>query len=50
MDLLPDTSDLGLRMRQECRVRFPRHRGLAIPTCITHVPDARAVMHVGIAN
>ena len=22
-------------MRQECRERFPRHRGLAIPTCIT---------------
>ena len=22
-------------MRRECRERFPRHRGLAIPTCIT---------------
>ena len=22
-------------MRQDCRERFPRHRGLAIPTCIT---------------
>ena len=22
-------------MRQECRERFPRHNGLAIPTCIT---------------
>ena len=21
-------------MRRECRERFPRHRGLAIPTCI----------------
>ena len=34
-------------MRQECRERFPHHCLLAIPTCIT---DARAVMHVGIAN
>ena len=22
-------------MRRECRERFPRHRGLVIPTCIT---------------
>ena len=35
-----------VRMRRECRERFPRHRRLGIPTCIT----ARAVMHVGIAN
>ena len=26
---------LGLCMRRECRECFPRHRGLAIPTCIT---------------
>ena len=26
MDLLSDTWNLGLRMRQECRERFPRHR------------------------
>ena len=25
----------GLRMHQECRERFPRHRRLAIPTCTT---------------
>ena len=25
----------GLRMRRECRERFPRLRGSAIPTCIT---------------
>ena len=25
----------GLRMHRECRERFPRQRGLAIPTCIT---------------
>ena len=25
----------GLRLRRECRKRFPRHHGLAIPTCIT---------------
>ena len=35
MGLLPDTQNWGLRMRQECRERFPHHRGLAIPTCIT---------------
>ena len=26
---------VGLWVRRECRERFPRHRGLAIPTCIT---------------
>ena len=46
MGLLPDTQNRGLRMRRKCRERFPRHRGLAIPTCI----KARAVMHAGIAN
>ena len=35
MGLLSDTQNCGLRMRRECRERFPRHRGLAIPTCIT---------------
>ena len=35
MGLLPDTWNCGLRMRRECRERFPRHSGLAIPTCIT---------------
>ena len=25
-------------MRRECRERFPRHHGLAVPTCVTHVP------------
>ena len=38
MDLLPDTQNYGLHMRRECRERFPRHRRLAIPTCVTHVP------------
>ena len=33
MGLLPDTQNL--RVRRECRERFPRHRGLAIPTYIT---------------
>ena len=32
MGLLPDTQNCELRMRRE---RFPRHSGLAIPTCIT---------------
>ena len=31
MDLLPDTEICGLRMRRECRERFPRHR--ASRTC-----------------
>ena len=35
MGLLPDTQNCGLRMRRECRERFPRHRALAIPTCFT---------------
>ena len=35
MGLLPDTQNCGLRMRRECRECFPRHSGLAIPTCIT---------------
>ena len=34
MGLLPDMLNYGLRMRRECGERFPRHRGLAIPTCI----------------
>ena len=43
MGLLPDTQNCGLRMRRECRERFPRHRGLTIPACTTaparpHVP------------
>ena len=37
-------------MRRECRERFPHHRWLAIPTCITVVRHARAVMHVGITK
>ena len=33
----------GLRMRRECRERFPRHRGVSDPdmhhgTCVMHVP------------
>ena len=35
MDLLSDTENCGLCMRRECQERFPRHRWLAIPTCIT---------------
>ena len=35
MDLLPDTKNWGLRKHREYRERFPRHRGLAIPTCNT---------------
>ena len=35
MKLLPKTYNCGLRMRRECRERFPRHRRSAIPACIT---------------
>ena len=48
MGLLPDTQNCGLRMHQECRERFPRHRlqrkqivsdpGMHHGTCVTHVP------------
>ena len=48
MGLLPDTQNCGLRMRRECRERFPRlwfHRKLLVNdpgmhhgTCVTHVP------------
>ena len=38
MGLSPDTQNCGLRMRRECRERFPHHCGLAIPICVTHVP------------
>ena len=48
MGLLPDTQNCGLRMRRECRERFPRHRlqrkplvsdpGIHHGTCVTHVP------------
>ena len=46
--LLPDTQNCGLRMRLDCRERFPRHRLQRKPlvsdpdmhhgTCVTHVP------------
>ena len=46
--LLPDMQNCGLRMRRECRERFPRHRLQRKPlvsdpamyhdTCVTHVP------------
>ena len=39
MGHLPDTYTCGLCIHRECRKRFPRHRGLAIPTCITCVTD-----------
>ena len=48
MGFLPDTRKCGLRMRRECRERFPRHRlqrkplisdpGMHHGTCVTHVP------------
>ena len=48
MDLLPDTQICGLRMRRECRERFPRHRlqrkllvsdpSIHHGMCVTHVP------------
>ena len=49
MGLLPDAQNCGLRMRRECRERFPCHRltkrnplvrdpGIHHGTCVTHVP------------
>ena len=48
MGLLPDTQNCRLRMRRECRERFPRRRfkrkplvsdpGMHHGTCVTHVP------------
>ena len=48
MGLLPDTPNYWLRMRGECRERFPRHQlqrkwlvsdpGMHHGTCVTHVP------------
>ena len=35
MGLLPDTENCALRMHRGYRERFPCHRMLAIPTCIT---------------
>ena len=37
MGLLPDTENCGLRMRRECRERFPRH-WLQRRPYVTHVP------------
>ena len=55
MGLLPATQICGLRMRRECRERFP-HPPTSNETVIQrsrhasrHVRHARAVMHVGIA-
>ena len=55
MDLLPDMLIHGLRMRRECRERFPRHRFQRKPLIsdpgIHHgTRHARAVMHVVMAN
>ena len=39
--LLPDTQNCGLRMRRECRERFPRRHGdpdMHQGMCVTHVP------------
>ena len=32
---LPGRQNCGLRMCRKCRERFPHHRRLAVPTCIT---------------
>ena len=54
MGLLPDMQNCGLRMRRECKERFPHHQlqrkpllsdpGMHHGACVTHV------MHAGIAN
>ena len=41
---------LRVRMRRECRERFPPITGKRSRLASRHVRDARAVMHAGIAN
>ena len=55
MGLFPVTYNWGLRMRRECRERFPRHRfqrnplvndhGMHHGTCVTHVPWCMSGSH-----
>ena len=40
---------LRVRMRRECRERFPATAGMRFRHASRHVRDARAVMHTGIA-
>ena len=57
MGLLSDMWNCGLRMRRECRERFPRRRrrrktlvsdpGMHHGTSQAYMSQARAVMHVG---
>ena len=47
MGLLTDTQYSGLRMRRECRERFPRHRESSIPTCVT---SWRRVLRASLAE
>ena len=59
MGLLSDRQNCGLRMRRECRERFPRHRlqrkplvsdpGMHRGSCVTHVPwcMSRSLTHGG---
>ena len=55
MGLLPDTENCRLRMRRECRERFPlqpiskESASYRSRHASRHVRHARAVMHVGIA-
>ena len=44
--LLPYAQNCALRMRRECRERFPRHLRVSDPD----MRDARAMMHVRIAS
>ena len=48
MGLLRDTHNCRLRMRRECRERFPHHRFQRKLLVSRHVRHARAVVHVGI--
>ena len=43
-------SQLRLRMRRECRERFPATAVQRSRHASRYVRDARAVMHAGIAN
>ena len=50
MGLLPDVQNCGLHLRRVCQERFSPPPRVRDPDMHHGVRDARAVMHVGIAN
>ena len=50
MGLLPDMYKCGLGLRRECQESFPATTGKWSRNASRHLRDARAVMHIGIAD